>query len=862
MGLGAASAAHAQVVTGAGGAPVQVTADSVEFDQKLGVFTASGNVRVEQPGMLLTADWMAFHQGTRHALASGHVVVTDAKDTLYADFLQFNLDTLQGVAYDGTLHASTGFHLDGAEVRKTGPQTYEFKKTVFTTCECPKGTERRPWTIHSRDADLKVGGYAVTRNTTIDILGIPVLWTPGAVIPVKSQRQTGFLFPVFSNSSIRGTEVGVPFFWAAHDQVGITVTPYWSSKRGTYFTAEGEYVIGPEGSRDFGKLGLLMVPLDQEVDSNPVNNPLNTLRWGFTLKHQQRDTLPWGLSAKADVNMASDNNVPFDYDLLGEYRRNRFMESSLSLTKAWGNYGSMGAFAGVRWADDLQAPEDQDRDKFLLHRLPDVGATQSASPLPFADRLLSSFDVRYTNFWHQESPLKSRPGGVPVNGMFLDTGIDALPDGMEYNSQGLLVRADGSIVQPDGTVVTKAQLIAQAQAGLPPGQTLTAAQLAQIDQLTNPDAHGDDYPPGPEGDGVFQEGEPLLDTGHRLILNPRLALPFRLFDAVEVYPELGYHGTFYQTKNIGSAERSMVTGRLDLRMRLHRTLDVPWIGAVDHLVEPRLTFYGVGNLTGDSKNPLFVPTPFVPQVRLRQLEVDNVLRDPSDRIPSQNGVILGVSQRFYSWENEPDQEDVETGLGQSSKEGWVASRMLADVDTSLEYRTSDGKFGWFLVDGEVYPADSVRLGLDMGWDLASFEMAEAQIDATYRTAAGHQIGIHYRYVRDIPRFFEDFKRAFAPDQRFDQFQSGFTHVNQLDLLTRVQVTPQISVYFSFRYSFEQSLTLTNLVGGQYLSKCKCWALQVSAADSRDRGFNFRANIRVLGLGDDRTRQNNNQNQFY
>ncbi len=854
-------------MTGTGDEPVQVTADAVEFDQDLSVFTATGNVRIEQPGLLLTADWVAFHQGTRHALASGNVVVTDADDVLYTDFLQFNLDSLQGVAYEGMLRAATGFSLDGSEVRKTSNKTYEFEDPVFTTCNCPDDPKRKPWTIHAREASLEVGGYAVTKNTTVKVFGVPVLWTPRMVVPVKSDRQSGFLFPVFSNSSRRGTEIGAPFFWAAHDQVGVTVTPYWTSERGIYAALDADYVIGPEGDRDFGSLGGLIVPNDKLVDDNPVGNPLDPLRWGVRFRHQQHDRMPWGLTAKAYINWGSDNNVPFDFRLLDEFKRDRFMQSNVSLSKPWADFSSLGAFGAVRWADDLQAPEDQDRDDFLLHRLPDIGASQAVSPIPFADRLLSSFDVRYTNFWYQESPLESRPTGVAVGDLFVDTGIEALPDGFERNDAGLVVVPGGSVLPdgtptgslllPDGSIVTFDDLVAEAEARLEEGVELSEEELLEITGQFNSDAHMDNFPLGPELDGTFQEGEPLLDKGHRLIVNPRLALPFRVFDSIEVYPELGYHGTFYKTELQSSAHRSMVTGRLDIRTRMQKMIDVPWIGGVDHLIEPRFTFYGVGNLSGDESNPLFVPTPFVPQERIRQLELDNILRDPSDRIPTMHGVVLGVSQRFYSAEVEPDDEslfpDPRQTAAEESGEGWVASRMLADFTTSFEYRTSNSSFGWLVIDGSMYPTANSRLSVDFGWDLENFEMAEAKIEASYGTLAGHQIGVRYRFLRDIPRFFEDFQGAdvLNPDERFDEFESGFTQVNQIDLFTRVALTARIALLFTFRYSLQQSLVLTNLLSAEYVSKCRCWALNVSAANSRDGGFDFRARVRLLGLGDER-----------
>jgi hypothetical protein len=304
----------------------------------------------------------------------------------------------------------------------------------------------------------------------------------------------------------------------------------------------------------------------------------------------------------------------------------------------------------------------------------------------------------------------------------------------------------------------------------------------------------------------------------------------------------------------------MVTGRLDVSTRLQKMIDVPWYGGVDHLIEPRFTFYGVGNFTGDETNPLFVPQPFVNQTRVRQLDLDNVLRDYSDRIPTVHGFVIGVSQRFYTAEVEPSDEELTPGAEDAparrrEEEAWVASRLVGDITTSFEYRTSDLTLGWFVVDSSLYPTASTRLNFDLGWDLEAFEMAEAKIEASYNTLAGHSFGIRYRYLRDIPRFFEDFRRrSNIADERFDEFQSGFTQINQIDLATRIALTSQITFLFTFRYSFEQELVLTNLFGAEYVSKCRCWAITVTASNSRDGGFDFRARVRLLGLGDERARQ--------
>ena len=849
-----------------GGAPLSITADQVEFEQSLNVYVARGNVRIEQEdGATLTADWVAFSNVTRHGLASGNVVVVDEEDTLYADFLQFNVDSLQGVVYQGQLENSrTGFRMEGAEVRKTGEQTYVFKDGVFTTCRCPE-EGRDPWSLKAKEADLEVGGYATVRNSTVNVLGVPVLWIPWMVYPLKNDRQTGFLFPTLRNSSRNGWEVGLPFFWAAHPQVNVLTTPAYSTKRGPLIKLDADYVIGEMGRLDGGRLVSVVVPDDKEVEPDSAAEPFSATRWGVDFSHVQELPL-WDLDLKARANVVSDNRFPFDIPELGEYRSDRYLPSVVSLSKRFGEFGPFGAYTAVHWVDDLQAPDDQDRDDYVLQRLPEVMFSQSAQPFPWAERLITSFDVQYINFWRLRDPLGELPGSVLVDDAFLDTGIDALPDGLERNGDGDIVTTEREILQREGTVITAEEVLAEMLM-----QDPTLDPVATLDELLatrfNPDQSLDNAPGGPEGDGRFQEGEPLADKGHRVLVNPRLAAPFRLGDTLEVLPELGYHGSFYQTDLQGFAQRNLVTGRLDLRSRLHKVVDLPFgMGAADHLIEPRFSYVALQHVSGDDDgNPLFVPRPLVTQQRLRQFEIDNVLRDPADRIDDFNGIFAGVSNRFYTIQPELEEaEEPQEGEGaaggrpagdEAEEKLWVASQLLADFSAGFAYDFLDNQPGWFVMDGSVYPAENIRVTYNLGYDLEDTRIEEALLGAGWFTPTGHNLGVRYRFLRQIPQFFEDFRRS---DERFEDFEAGFTRINQVELFARWAVTRSWALLWSFRYSIEQNLLLTNRGSVEYISKCKCWAVRVSGSNERSRGFEFGFEYILLGLGDDTVRPFSNR----
>ena len=97
-------------------------------------------------------------------------------------------------------------------------------------------------------ADLEIGGYGTARNTSFEVLGVPVAWLPWMIYPLKTERQTGLLFPEISAGSLNSFGLGLPFFWAARENVNVLLTPGWSVKRGPSIRGSTEYVYGEESS--------------------------------------------------------------------------------------------------------------------------------------------------------------------------------------------------------------------------------------------------------------------------------------------------------------------------------------------------------------------------------------------------------------------------------------------------------------------------------------------------------------------------------------------------------------------------------------------------------------------------------------
>ncbi|MFT5441099.1 MAG: lipopolysaccharide assembly outer membrane protein LptD (OstA) [Myxococcota bacterium] len=575
-------------------APVEITADHLEYEAKTQLFTATGHVRIVNGARSIDADWVVIGRESERGIANGGVVYRDGGEELFSEFLQFDVQSLQGLIYQAELDTGNGgYRVEADQLIRTGKKTYTVRAGRFTTCRCEDG-ETEPWVIDAGEANVRLGGYATAQNTTIEVLGVPVVWLPWVIFPVKTERETGVLFPEFGFRSDAGFETGLPLFWAARKNLNVTATPVYMTERGYKQNIELEYLLGKRSKgKIFGAYGRDQARADSPTrgaggDENRVN------RWTLLAKHEQ--WLPGGWQAKADIRLMSDNNYADDYVELTKFRHDLFLDSTAFVFRHFGDDGRLGIVGSAIHTNDIQALDSRDRDSFIHHQLPSLRAEVLSGRSTYVDGLVTRFEFDYSNFYADQLP-QDKFNGDDVNlrgkDLFLDIGVDALP-----------FRFDD------------------------------AAQ-------TDPTSGFDD--PSGEDNRIFNEGEPLADRGHRFVFHPRVSYPLRLWDRFELVPEVGYREILYTTRAQNFAEQGHVTAQVDLRTRL-----VGFPGGVSrtHVIEPFIRWAMVGNASS-SGAPLFVPATAYPQHRLRQGEFDNLLADPSDRVNSRQTVAVGVENRLY-----------------------------------------------------------------------------------------------------------------------------------------------------------------------------------------------------------------------
>ena len=810
-------AALGQIAGGGQRPSYQLTADELEFDDARDLYEATGNVRiVQEDGQVLIADWVTFSAPTGVGVATGNVRMEDGDQVVEAEYLALNMNTGVSLAGEATLDSSEpGLIAGGRSIQRTGLNRYRIEQGTLTACRCPpkaSGESTPPWEVDVSEANVEIGGYGVARNLWFKTLGLPILYVPWAMFPAKTERQTGFLLPTYSTSTRDGVEVEVPFFWAAAENLNVLARPRLIGRRGMKYSASFEYLFGDSG---WSEGGAAVLPSDNVVSRDDPETRYGNDRWALWLRHEQ--PLAPGIRLGASIKRVSDNDYIIDFrDLtlgLLEQEAGGYLDddphapgrngSSVSLSRrreddtlrharflwssAWYSYARDALYAGVELslADDLQSPNDLDRDDYLLQPLPEVRIATlpgklGGTPLRFA------VESRYDYFYRFDRS-RQIDGFTPVNGQFFDTGQDALFNPHEPDSLGAFTGGDNS---NDDFLF--------------PGRT--ADQFSQ-------------------GDGVFQEGEVLADWGHRLDVYPHTYLPVRV-GIVETLSEIGYRETLYFPERASSERRGLWTGRFEARSRFSKDLQLG--GGVRHVVEPRLGFAFLST-PDQKKDPLFIPASSVRLRRLIDGDLRVLTRNPSDRVADERFLLVQLVNYFYR---------TDAGSGRRGSE-------IVKLNVGSGYDFLQDEWTRLFVEGHWVVSPRLRLDWDVGYELAEKELGDAEIGLSWRGQGENFLALRYRYLRDAQVGFENFQ---FNDDVYGRFESGDT-VKQLNINGELAISKRVRLFAQGYVTLQSASNGSGATGIVLTSGCGCWDLIAAIEHkTRPRETRFVLVLNLLGLG--------------
>lgn len=274
--------------------PTQEAPAVVEADRLSGKrgnrIEAAGNVILRKGDQSIRADQLSYSQNTQDVDAQGSVVFEQAGSTMSGSHLMFNMDTGIGVMEQPQFYLKENDARGSADVMHIqGVRHYALEKATYTTCTAGDDDWLLKMGRLEIDRDRQIG---ISRQTWVEFMGVPILYSPWMDFPLNDQRKSGFLAPVFGGTVEGGSELTLPYYWNIGTNYDATFAPRLMVKRGLMLNNEFRYVQPGYGG-------------EINVDALPNDKLLQISRERFSWKHNQG--LSDNLNGHINFNRVSDD---------------------------------------------------------------------------------------------------------------------------------------------------------------------------------------------------------------------------------------------------------------------------------------------------------------------------------------------------------------------------------------------------------------------------------------------------------------------------------------------------------------------------------------------------------------------------
>jgi LPS-assembly protein len=378
--LALGAAAQAPMTEPVGEEPATIDAQSIEGISGLEV-TARGGVEFRKGELQVFADYLKYNREFGRLEAEGGVRVVQGADRFSGPSLRYDTTHRTGeLDKPGFLMRRRLTARGGAErIEFLGPDHYRLTGARFTTCE-PGNDD---WDIRASSLDLDyTDAVGTARGARLRFLGAPILGAPYFSFPLENRRKSGMLAPRFSQNSLRGAELGVPFYWNIAPEQDMVVTPTLMTKRGEQLKSQYRYL----GASYAGEL---------RVEYMPEDRLLQVARSGYSLQHEQRFSP--ALVGRVDMNHVSDDR--YFVDLYSQVRQvstgNLQRDGYLQYARDFGGTG-LSMQARVQRFQTLQDPLAPIVPPY--HRVPQLNLTALRSNI--GGMLDATLPLEYARFTH------------------------------------------------------------------------------------------------------------------------------------------------------------------------------------------------------------------------------------------------------------------------------------------------------------------------------------------------------------------------------------------------------------------------------------------------------------------------------
>ena len=223
--------------------PVLLKADQLRHERKLGIVVGRGNVEITQGDRILRADTVSYNQKTDILSATGNVVLLEPTgDITFADFIEISGDFKNGIVENIRILMSDDSRIAAVGGRRIDGNVIEMRKVVYSPCRTCLGPGGPPiWQLKAdRVVHNKTEKTVEYRDAFMEFAGIPIFYTPYLSHPDPTvRRKTGFLTPRYGSDTELGALVEIPYYFNIAPDKDATLRPIYTGNEG--LVVAGEY---------------------------------------------------------------------------------------------------------------------------------------------------------------------------------------------------------------------------------------------------------------------------------------------------------------------------------------------------------------------------------------------------------------------------------------------------------------------------------------------------------------------------------------------------------------------------------------------------------------------------------------------
>jgi len=333
--------------------PIVIDADRIEGVSGKET-TAQGNATLRRGDLSVRADSLKYQEENEDVEASGNVRFESGGNVVTGPILRYRITDATGMFEKPeftfaprTPRASFGQQPVSARgqaesIEFLGEDQYRIKDGFFTSCK--PGDDS--WFIRADQLDLDFTREVGTaRGGSVIFKGVPVIAAPTFDFPLNNQRKSGLLPPSIGATGKSGPEFAVPYYLNLAPNYDLTLTPRYMEKRGLQISEQFRYLL-PNHNGEFRA---------EEIPNDRITDRSRSAM-AFVHNYNRDGRLVGGLN----LNRVSDDNYYRDLatriNITSQATLPR--EGFLTYNGGWWDSGSYSATGRVQRFQVLQDPDN------------------------------------------------------------------------------------------------------------------------------------------------------------------------------------------------------------------------------------------------------------------------------------------------------------------------------------------------------------------------------------------------------------------------------------------------------------------------------------------------------------------------